>query len=80
MTGRPTSGSVKDPYSSSTYNLKPVTWEEFYLNIPYNLFTSLFTTIFVFTIVILGDKNPTKEEDRNVNNEHTNCNKSTNQQ
>ena len=62
MTGNP-SGSVKDPYSSSTYKLKPVTWEEFYLKIPDNLFISLFTTIFIFTIVILGDKKPTKTDD-----------------
>jgi hypothetical protein len=67
MTGNP-SEMVMNPYSSSTYRLKPVTWEEFYLKIPKNLFLSLVGTVFVFTIVILGDKkNEKTDEIKNQN-------------
>ena len=64
ITGRP-NGGVMNPYYSHKSEL--ITWEEFYSKTPKNLLASLIMTILTFTLVILGDKKPTKEEDANKN-------------
>ena len=61
-----TRGGLPNPYGSSKL-ISPITWGEFYQTIPKNLFAALLGTVFIFTIVILGDKKPTKEEDASKN-------------
>ena len=53
--GIPNGDAILNPYYNSP-KPKLITWEKFYLAIPGNLLQSLFATIFLFTVIVLGDK------------------------